>query len=185
MCEQHYKIVQGHALGCECMFLFFTTYEKWKWSCSVVSDSVTPWTVAYQAPVSMGFSRQEYWSGLPFPSSGDLPDSGIKPLLLHCGQTLYPMYNCVIEQYLTHWASQVVLAVKNLPTNAGDLRDLGSIPGLGRSPGRGHGDPLQYSCLENPMDREDWTGIVHSVTKSWTWLKRLSMHACTWHIGGN
>ena len=49
--------------------------------------------------------------------------------------------------------------------NAGDL---GSIPGLGRSPGRGHGDPLQYSCLENPMDREDWTGIVHSVTKSWT-----------------
>ena len=49
-------------------------------SCSVVSDSfATPWTVARQAPVSMGFSRQEYWSGLPFPSPGDLPDLGIKP----------------------------------------------------------------------------------------------------------
>ena len=53
--------------------------EKWKWSCSVVSDSVTPWTVAYQASPSMGFSRQEYQSGLPFPSPGDLPNPGIKP----------------------------------------------------------------------------------------------------------
>ena len=47
-------------------------------SCSVVSDSATPWTVAYQAPLSMGFSRQEYWSGLPLPSPGDNPDPGIK-----------------------------------------------------------------------------------------------------------
>ena len=51
-----------------------------KLSCSVVSDSANPWTVAYQAPPSMGFSRQEYWSGLPFPSPGDLPDPGIKPM---------------------------------------------------------------------------------------------------------
>ena len=50
-----------------------------KWSRSVVSDSSTPWTVAHQAPPSMGASRQEYWSGLPFPSPGDLPDPGIKP----------------------------------------------------------------------------------------------------------
>ena len=50
-----------------------------KWSRSVVSDSVIPWAVAYQAPLSMEFSRQEYWSGLPFPSPGDLPDPGIEP----------------------------------------------------------------------------------------------------------
>ena len=50
-------------------------------------------------------------------------------------------------------ASQVVLVVKNLPANAGDIRDVGLIPGSGRSPGGGHGNPLQYSCLENPMDR--------------------------------
>ena len=51
-------------------------------------------------------------------------------------------------------ASQVALAVKNPPANAGDVRDKGSIPVLGRFPGGGHGNPLQYSCLENPMDRE-------------------------------
>ena len=50
-----------------------------KWSCSVVSDSATPWTVAYQAPLFLGLPRQEYWSGLPFPSPGDLPNPGIKP----------------------------------------------------------------------------------------------------------
>ena len=58
--------------------------------------------------------------------------------------------------------------VKNLPANAGDLRDGGSIPGLGRSPGGGHGNPLQYSCLENPMDRGAWQAPVHGVTKCWT-----------------
>ena len=51
------------------------------------------------------------------------------------------------------WASQVMLVVKNPPANAGDIRDLGLIPGLGRSFGGGHGGPLQYSCLENPVDR--------------------------------
>ena len=50
-------------------------------------------------------------------------------------------------------ASQVVLVVKNLLANAGDMRNLGSVPELGRFPGRGHGNPLQYSCLENPMDK--------------------------------
>ena len=50
-----------------------------------------PWTVVYQASLSMGFSRQVYWSGLPFPSPEDLPDPGIEPSLLHCRQTLYPL----------------------------------------------------------------------------------------------
>ena len=54
------------------------------------------------------------------------------------------------------WASQVVLVVKNSPANAGDVRDKGSVPGSERSPGGGHGNPLQYSCLENPMDRGAW-----------------------------
>ena len=65
----------------------------------------------------------------------------------------------------------MALGVKNLPTNAGEIRDAGLIPGLGRSPGRGNGNPLQYSCLENPMDREAWRAIVHRTTKSWTRLK--------------
>ena len=61
--------------------------------------------------------------------------------------------------------------VKNLPANAGDARDPDSIPGLGRSRGGGHGNPLQYSCLENPMQRGDWWATVPGVTKSQTWLR--------------
>ena len=77
---------------------------------------------------------------------------------------------------LFFWASQVVLVVKNLPANAGDVTDSGLNPGLGRSPGGGHGNALQYSCLENPMDRGVWRASVHRVSKSRTRLKRLSMH---------
>ena len=58
--------------------------------------------------------------------------------------------------------------VKNPPANAGDIKDTGSIPGLGKSPEEGHGNPLQYSDLENPMDREAWQATVHVVTKSGT-----------------
>ena len=58
--------------------------------------------------------------------------------------------------YLWFGTSQVMLMVKNLPANAGDIRDGDSIPRLGRSPGGGNGNPLLYSCLENPMDREAW-----------------------------
>ena len=68
----------------------------------------------------------------------------------------------------------VTLMVKNPPANAGDLKDTGSIPESGRSPGEGNGYPLQYSCLENPMDRGAWRAIVHGATKSWTPLKGLS-----------
>ena len=65
----------------------------------------------------------------------------------------------------------MVLMIKNLPTNAGDVRDAGSIPGLGRSPGEGNGNPLQCSCLENPIDRADWWATACRVTKSQTRLK--------------
>ena len=80
----------------------------------------------------MEFSRQEYWSRLPFPSPGDHPDPGIEP------------------RSPTLWADALP---SEPPGNAGDP---GSIPGLGRSPGEGNNNPLQYSCLENPMDRGAW-----------------------------
>ena len=68
----------------------------------------------------------------------------------------------------------MVLVIKNPPTNAGDLRDTGSFPGWGRSPAQGHGNALQYSCLENPVDRGAWPAMVHRVAKSRTQLKQLS-----------
>ena len=73
----------------------------------------------------------------------------------------------------------MVLVVKYLPTNAGDIRDACSFPGSGRSPGGGHGNPLQCSCLKNPMDRGAWQATVHGIAKSWTQLKQRSMHALT------
>ena len=67
---------------------------------------------------------------------------------------------------------------KKLPVNAGDIRDMVSIPELGRSPAGGHGSPFQYSCLENLMDRGVWQATVHRVTRSRTRLKQLSTHTC-------
>ena len=107
----------------------------------------TPWTVGRQAPLSMKFSWQEYWSRLPRPPSGDLPDPGIKAHL-----------SCI--SCIGRWASQVALVVKNLPANAGERRDTGSITGSGRSLWGVHGNPLQYSCLENHMDKGAWQTTV-------------------------
>ena len=128
----------------------------------------TPWTIAYQAPPSMGFSRQGYWSGLPFPSPGDLPNPGIKPRspALQAdaltseppGRTWdlkYDVSECI---YKTEADSQNYGSLRrdlSFPgssdgkASACNAGDLGLIPGLRRSPGEGNGIPPQYSCLEN------------------------------------
>ena len=74
-------------------------------------------------------------------------------------------------------ASQVAPIVKNPPANAGDIRDAGSIPGLGRSPGVGNSNPLQYSCLENPMDRGAWWAIIHRIAQSQSRLSDLAHYS--------
>ena len=88
------------------------------------------------------------------------------------------------NEYLALRAFQVVLMAKNRPTNAGDIRDAGLIPGLGRSPGGGNGNPLQYSCLRNPMDRRAWGNAVHRVAESdtteATW--RSQTHLAFWAL---
>ena len=101
--------------------------------------------------LSMELSRQEYWSGSPFPSPGNLPDPETQPAPL------------VSPAFAGEF--QVALVVKNLPTNAGDIRDVGSIPGSEKSPRGGTGNPLQYLCLENPMDRGVWCATIHGVMK--------------------
>ena len=77
------------------------------------------------------------------------------------------MYDIVISYTDTLRASQVVPEVKHPLANAGDTGDMGSIPGSGGFPRGGNGNPLQYSCLENPMDRGDWQAVVHAVANSW------------------
>ena len=84
-----------------------------------------------------------------------------------------------IFSYLWHFSNHVGFPVgsvdKESAWNSGEARDIGSIPGLGKFPGGGHGNPLHYSCLENPMGREGWRAKVHRVTKSQTRLNQLSM----------
>ena len=155
-------------------------------SLSRVRLFATPWTAASQAPPSMGFSRQEYWSGVPFPSPGDFPDSGIEPgspaFQVYAltseppGKPYYWETQCLLGKHLhpltfVKGASQVALVVKNPPANAGDLRD--GVPSLGRE------DPLEKkmathsSILENPMDRGAWWATVYRVVKSQTLLNWL------------
>ena len=80
-------------------------------------------------------------------------------------------HNIIYNIYIHIYASQVTVVVKNPPANVGDLRDMSSVPGLGRSPGEGYGNPVQYSCLENPIDRRVWRATFHRVTQSLTLLK--------------
>ena len=86
------------------------------------------------------------------------------------------------DRWIYFWAPQAALLVKNLPANAGDIRDAGAIPGSGRASGEGHGNPPQHSRLENPMDRGTWQATVHGVTKSQTRLKRLSIRTLSTYI---
>ena len=133
-------------------------------SLSCVQLFATPWTVAYQAPPSMGFSRQDYWSGLPFPSPGDLPNPGIKPrsptfqagTLPSEPENIFFFNRCIDGS--------------EVKASAWNVGDLGLIPGSGRSPGEGNGNPLKYSCLENPMDRGAWWATLHGVAKRQTEL---------------
>ena len=91
------------------------------------------------------------------------------------------------DQYISFLLSQsscaslVALVVKNPPSNEGDLRDEGSIPGSGRFPREGNGNPFQYSCPENSMNRGAWRATVHRVTQSETWLKQQhQIYINTW-----
>ena len=169
-------------------------------------------TVAHQAPLSMEFPRQEYWSGLLFPFSGNL----LEPVSSALRQILYTVptgtlgWWCPLKKWNpNNWAPyswetsrrveqgiqtfehgwsprstesflQLLYSFdsdgKESACNAGDVRDAGLIPGLGRSPGGGNGNPFQYSCLENPMDRGIWRTAVHRITKSRIRMKQPSMH---------
>ena len=101
-------------------------------------------------------------------------DPQVKGLVLHrTGFTSHASHTLGVPRAAT-WA----LVVKNPPANAGDIRNAELILGLGRSPGGGHGRSLQYSCLENPMDRRAWWATVRGITKSQTRLKRLSTRTC-------
>ena len=155
---------------------------------------------------SLGFSRQEYWSGLPFPSpipslhtaaksfTGQQAERGNRPQgrasdqdttwtpseeRLASEDSAFPKALCC--GYRKCYLAELTVSknpAKNLPA---DARDAGSIPGLGRSLGEGNGNPLQYSCLENPMDRGVWWATDDGVIQSRTRLKRPNKNRDSGH----
>ena len=104
-----------------------------------------PFTIAHQAPLSMGVSKQEYWSGLSFPSPGGLPDSGIETRSLASKTDSLPSEPTGKPRCVDYFEGMYALIF-----------------------GEGNGTPLQYSCLENPMDGGAWWAAVHGVAKSRT-----------------
>ena len=141
---------------------------------------------------STWFSRGPMRRAKPGPSVFSLPSSAAPSYILLHLLTFWSEISLSnlwkLKDYATlifpayvqsHSTSQAALVAKNPTANAGDTRDSGLIPGSERSPAGGLNNPLQYSRVENPMDREAWRATVHRVTKSWTWLKQLSPHACS------
>ena len=115
-------------------------------------------------------------------SWGDEEEIGISQMTLKSLDEYAPFHHLNFGQVHTlSWLPQR-LRGKESACSAGNTGDIGSIPGSGKSPGKGNGYPLQYSCLRNPMDREAWKPTVHGVAKSWTWLKWLSTHTCTHYL---
>ena len=108
---------------------------------------------------------------------------GSLPLAPPGKKALIGITECKSSFLLYNWASQMTLVVKNPPANIGDIR-VSWIPGSGRSSGGGHGNPLQYSCLESPIDRGAWKATNHRVTKNQIQLKKLGTHTpCTIILG--
>ena len=111
----------------------------------------------------------------PLPPQGSANQAPLHLCPLFLGRpppSLYQVFRC-----------QLALVVKNPPASSGDIRDLGLTPGLGRSPGGRHGSPLQYTCLENLMDRGAQWATIHRVAKSQTGLKQVSTHQCQLSCG--
>ena len=136
----------------ECLWMRLTSECRWDSSNPLkpcrhaqLSLFVTLWTVAHQAPLSMGFSKQEYWSGLPCPPPGDLPNPGIE------------------YRSPTLWADSLLSELPAITINTCNKTGQQYPLEKGKA-----GYPLQYSCLENPMDKGAWWATVHGVAKSQT-----------------
>ena len=122
----------------------------------------------------MGFCRQEYWGGLPYSPLGILPNPGIEPpsstspasadgFFTTSTTWEIPKTHCIYS----HLLGQITLGFpggSEVKVSASNVGDLGLIPGLGRSPGERNGNPVQYSCLENPMERQAWWAAVHGLS---------------------
>ena len=162
---------QSTKLSSLCILQFPTSYLFYIWSCICFSAilSICP-TFSFPCCVHKSFlyicvsipAMQIGWS-VPF-----------SRFHINLFFSFWLTSFCMTDFRFIRLTSQVALVVKNLSAKAGDTRNASSIPGSERSPGGGHGNPLQYSCLENPRDGGAWWAAVYGITHSHTWLKWLS-----------
>ena len=138
-----------------------------------MSDSAAPWTVACWAPLSVGFFRQGYWNGLPFPSPGVFLTQRWNPGLLHYRQSPYQLSYKGSQSHI-HCVTNYPdgSAGKESACNAGDRGDAGSTPGWRRSPGKGNGNPFQYFLPEKSHGQRSLVGY------SQTWLSIIIIIIC-------
>ena len=148
-----------------CLFVWFSD-STYKWYHTVSFLLVTPWTAAYQASPSMGFSRQEYWSGVPLGTQKCIHLFNMWERYCREGNGNSFQYSCLenpVDRGMW-WA-----AVHGVAQSLTRLKQLSMHACIGE----GNGNPLQYSCLENPRDWEAWWAAVYRVTQNWTQLKWL------------
>ena len=161
-----------------------TFINLWFWRAGVQHGSRQPKSSAAFLMEALGedhfLAFSSFWKLLHIPwllapssifrlsTIGSSPSPTAIALVVHLLPPSSTTYMCLCVYIHIYMGFQVALAVKNLPANTGDVGDEGLIPGSGRSPGGGHGNPLQYLSLENPMDRGAWLAMVHRVAKSWT-----------------
>ena len=157
---------------------------------------MSPWTVACQASLLMRFPRQNTGVGCPFLFQGIFLTQGLNPhllCLLHCRCEFFKAEpsgkpGIVVQRFC--WNPLRVhykrwLGGKEFACHARDAGDTGSSPGSGRSPGVGNGNPLQYSCLENCMDRGTWCAVVHVVAQSMNWAAKHEHENWVLPVGGS
>ena len=183
----------NHCYLAHCPLVFQISLATWTLCCSPLPTSLNfpvLRLVLVHFILFLAFNAPSLASQLPFRLAPKLPMPKKPDYILECLELasvniFSGLWNLLGLGPLTRWglvpqygqvilASQVALVVKNPPANAGDISDVGLIPGSGRFPGEGPGNPLQYSCLENPMDKGAWRATTHGVTKSWTQLKQFA-----------
>ena len=144
-----------------------------RWCHPTIWSSVIPFSSCLQSfPASGSFPMSQFFTS-GGQTTGVSASISVLPVNIQVNEWILSDEYFILHIYyfsnsfnlFSHWASQVALVVKSPSANAGDTRDASSIPGSRRSPGGEHSNPLQYSCLENPMDRGAWQATVHRVAE--------------------
>ena len=162
-CSKENDAIWGEGRGAEIPFVYFFCLFLFLWPCPMACGISVPWPGIKSMPPALEAQGLSRWT------AREVFEISFLYVCWRCIR--FPLIPDPLPvRFTLKGAAQVALVVKNPPANAGDTKDAGLTPGSGRSPGLRNGNPFQYSCLENPMDKGPWQASVHGVAKSWTRL---------------